>query len=67
METYKNQIKYNDDSSVNVPFGRAVKCRQVTPKLVKAGILMIEYVQRAIDYLALKTKTGTRSSILWIP
>ncbi|CAB4495143.1 unnamed protein product [Rhizophagus irregularis] len=25
METYKNQIKYNDDGSVNVPFGRAAE------------------------------------------
>ncbi|GBC49009.2 hypothetical protein GLOIN_2v1542684 [Rhizophagus irregularis DAOM 181602=DAOM 197198] len=59
METYENQIKYNDDGSVNVPFGRAAEwyisnanllknyrlknqSRQVTPKLVKAGILTVE-------------------------
>ncbi|CAB4395224.1 unnamed protein product [Rhizophagus irregularis] len=79
METYENQIKYNDDGSVNVPFGRAAEwyisnanllknhrlknqSRQVTPKLVKAGILTVERVQGAIDYLAWKTKTGTVKS-----
>ena len=36
--------------------------RQVTPKLVKAGILTIERVQGAVDYLAWKTKKGTVKS-----
>jgi hypothetical protein len=79
MKTYENQIKYNDDDSVNVPFGRAAEwyisnanllknhrlknqSRQVTSKLVKAGILTVERVQGAIDYLAWKTKTGTVKS-----
>ncbi|CAG8776721.1 13245_t:CDS:1, partial [Rhizophagus irregularis] len=79
METYENQIKYNDDGSVNVPFDRAAEwyisnanllknhrlknqSRQITPKLVKAGILTVERVQEAIDYLTWKTKTGTVKS-----
>ena len=36
--------------------------RQVTPKLVKAGILTVEHVQGAVDYLAWKTRTGTVKS-----
>ncbi|UZO25961.1 uncharacterized protein OCT59_018214 [Rhizophagus irregularis] len=47
METYENQIKYNDDGSVNVPFDRAAEW---------------ERVQEAIDYLTWKTKTGTVKS-----
>ncbi|GBB97117.1 hypothetical protein RclHR1_02920002 [Rhizophagus clarus] len=79
METYENQIKYNNDGSVNVPFGRAAEwyisnvnllknyrlknqSRQVTPKLVKAGILTVERVQGAVDYLAWKTINGTVKS-----
>jgi len=69
METYEDQIKYNNDGSVNVPFGRAAEwylesvhilkncrlknqSRQATPKLVKAGILTVERVQGAVDYLS---------------
>lgn len=79
METYENQIKYNDDGSVNVPFGRAAEwylanvnilkncrlknqSRQITPKLVKAGMIVTERVQGAIDHLEWKTKTGTVKS-----
>ena len=79
METYESQIKYNDDGSVNVPFGRAAEwylsnvqilknyrlknqSRQVTPKLVKAGVLTVERVTGAVDHLEWKTKNGTVKS-----
>ena len=79
MESYENQIKYNSDGSVNVPFGRAAEwyltnvpilkncrlknqSRQATSSLVKSGILTVERVQGAIDYLEWKTKTGVKKS-----
>src|SRR5581483_2840641 len=79
METYDSQIKYNDDGSVDVPFGRAAEwyltnvqilknyrlknqSRQVTPKLVKAGIITVERVKGAVDHLEWKTKTGITKS-----
>ena len=68
METYEDQIKYNNDGSVNVPFGCAAEwylesvhilknCRlknqsKQTTKLVKAEILTIERVQGAVNYLS---------------
>lgn len=75
METYEDQIKYNNDGSVNVPFGRAAEwyldnvhilkncrlkkqSRQATLKLVSDGILTVERVQGAVDYLSWKTKNG---------
>ncbi|CAG8654726.1 4377_t:CDS:10 [Funneliformis caledonium] len=65
---YEEQVKYNNDGSVNVPFGRAAEwylanlpilencrlknqSRQITPALIKAGIITIERVQGAVDYL----------------
>ena len=79
METYDSQIKYNDDGSVDVPFGRAAEwyltnvqilknyrlknqSRQVTPKLVKTGIITVERVKGAVDHLEWKTKTGITKS-----
>jgi hypothetical protein len=79
MESYEQQIKYNNDGSVNVPFGRAAEwylanvpilencrlknqSRQITPSLVKTGILTVERVQGAADYLEWETKSGTKKS-----
>ena len=79
MESYEEQVKYNNDGSVNVPFGRAAEwylanipilencrlknqSRQITPALIKAGILTIERVQEAADYLEWTTKLGTKKS-----
>ncbi len=36
--------------------------RQITPALIKAGILTIERVQGAADYLEWTTKLGTKKS-----
>ena len=36
--------------------------RQATPSLVKSGILTVERVQGAADYLEWKTKTGIKKS-----
>ena len=35
METYENQIKYNDDGSVNVPFGRAAEWYLANVQILK--------------------------------
>jgi hypothetical protein len=68
-------IQYNNDNSVNVPFGRVaewyivnhpllknirLKCqtRRETSGLIKSGIINVNRVEGAVDFIEWNTKKG---------
>jgi hypothetical protein len=76
MEGFENLIQYNDDNSVNVPFGRVaewyiinhpllknirLKC-QTRRGLIKAGIINVSRVEGAVDFIEWNTKKGDTKS-----
>ena len=81
MEGFENLIQYNNDNTVNVPFGRVaewyivnhpllknirLKCqsRRGTPELIKAGIISINRVEGAVDFIEWKTNKGEQNPLI---
>ncbi|RGB23750.1 hypothetical protein C1646_774057 [Rhizophagus diaphanus] len=57
METYENQIKYNDDGLVNVPFGHAVEWYISNANLLKNYCLKNQSRQVTLKFVKAKILT----------